>query len=710
MTRSTGAPLIIALAFATFVAVAHTQSLTYPKPKKVDVIDDYFGTKISDPFRWMEDLNAPEVKTWVDAQNAVTFKYLDTLPAREPLRKRITDLWNYARVSAPYHKGGHWFYARNTGLQRQSVMYTRSSLTSTESVAIDPNALSPDGSIALSDFVPSPDGKRFAYGLSEGGSDWSTYYVRELQGGKQAPDTIRWVKFSTVAWTKDGKGFFYGRYPEPPAGKAIETAVKDKKIFYHVLGTDQSADRLAYERADEPMLFIDADMDETGRYLFIQTNKGTSNKNELFVKDLGDPSAPKLDAPVTALYPGHTAAYLPLGVVNGTLYLQTDREAPLKKIVAVPIGRPDAANWTTIVPQGKDSIESAALIAGQVGVSSLEDVASALRFYRLDGTPSATVKTPGLGTITALSGRFDRSEIFYTFTSPLYPATVFRFDPSSGASTPFEPPKLTFDPTLYDTDRVFFTSKDGTRVPMFITHKKGLMKDGTNPTMLYGYGGFDIAIQPTYRQDVPAWLERGGVWATASMRGGSEYGEAWHEAGMFERKQNVFDDFIAAAEYLVREKYASPRTLGIMGGSNGGLLVGAVMEQRPDLVAVALPAVGVMDMLRYHKFSGGSAWATEYGSSEDQKAFAYLSKYSPLHNLKAGVCYPATLVTTADHDDRVVPSHSFKFAAALQEAQGCAKPALIRVETQASHGYRPTDKRIAELADEWAFALANMSK
>ncbi|MEP7310371.1 MAG: prolyl oligopeptidase family serine peptidase [Acidobacteriota bacterium] len=710
MIRGFQVSLCTALVCAMLVAVSHTQSLDYPRPKKVDVVDDYFGTKVADPYRWMEDLNAAEVTKWVEAQNAVTFKYLDTLPMREGLRKRITELWNYARVSAPYYKGGRWFYSRNTGLQRQAVVFTRVSLTSAETVALDPNTLSPDGSIALADFVPSPDGTRFAYGLSEGGSDWSTFHVRELQGGKELTDTIRWVKFSTLAWTKDGKGFFYGRYPEPPAGKAIETAVRDKKIYYHVLGTNQSADRLIYERTDEPMLFIDADLDETSRYLFIQTNKGTSNKNELFVKDLGDASVPKLDAPVTPLYPGHTAAYLPLGVVNGTLYLQTDREAPLKKIVSVPIARPDAANWKTIVPEGKDSIEFSGLVAGQVAVSALQDVASTLRFYRLDGTPAATARTPDLGTINGLSGRFDRSEIFYTFTSPLYPSTVFRFDPGTGASTAFEPPKVSFDPAQYETERVFFASKDGTRVPMFITHKKGLKKDGTNPTMLYAYGGFDIAIQPTYRQDVPAWLERGGVWATASLRGGSEYGEVWHEAGMFGKKQNVFDDFIAAAEYLVRERYASPQTLGIMGGSNGGLLVGAVMEQRPDLFAVALPAVGVMDMLRYHKFSGGSAWATEYGSSEDQKAFDYLFRYSPLHNVKAGVCYPATLVTTADHDDRVVPSHSFKFAATLQAAQGCAKPVLIRVETQASHGYRPTDKRIAELADEWAFAEANMKR
>ena len=710
MSRSIRAPLAVALTLVTVTLVAQTPVFDYPKPRIVDVTEDYFGTKVADPYRWMEDLNAQEVKQWVDAENALTFTYLYTLPAREQLRRRMTDLWNYARVSAPYYRGGHWFYSRNTGLQRQAVTFTRPSLTSRERVAIDPNTLSPDGSIALSDFVPSPDGKHFAYGQSEGGSDWSTFYVRELASGTQLPDVVRWVKFSTIAWTNDGKGFFYGRYPEPPTGKAIETAVRDKKIYYHRVGTAQAGDRLMYERPDEPLLFIDADLDETGRYLFIVTNKGTSNKNELFAIDLGQPQAPKLDAPVTPLYPGHTAAYQPLGVVNGTLYLLTDREADRKKIVSVPISRPDASNWKTVVPEGPNAIEVASLAAGRIAVHTLVDVASELRLYSLDGSASATVAMPGLGTVGGLTARFDRPEIFYTFTSPLYPLTVFRFDPKDATSTPFEAPKLTFDPSQYETVRVFFTSKDGTRVPMFLTHKKGLKKDGANPTMLYGYGGFDIAVQPTFRADVPAWLERNGIWATVSLRGGSEYGEAWHEAGMHGKKQNVFDDFIAAAEYLVRERYGSPQTLGMMGGSNGGLLVGAVMEQRPELFAVALPAVGVMDMLRYHKFSGGSAWITEYGSADDRTAFEYLIKYSPLHNLKSGTCYPATLVTTADHDDRVVPSHSFKFAAALQQAQGCARPVMIRVETQASHGYRPTDKRIAELADQWAFAEANMAR
>ena len=699
--------LLIVLMCAT--SLFAQSSVKYPQPRKGDVADNYFGTTVADPYRWMEDLNAPELKQWVDAENAVTFKYLDSLPVRDVLKKRITELWDYPKVTMPRYEGRHWFYNRNSGLQRQSVVFTRETLNGSETVALDPNRLSPDGTMALSGFVPSPDAQHFAYGQSEGGSDWSTYYVRELAGGKQLPDVIRWVKFSGLAWTEDGKGFFYGRYPEPRAGKALEDAVRDKKIYYHALGTEQSADRVIYQRPEEPMLFIDADTDETGRYVFFFTNKGTSNRNELFVKDLGNPLAPKLDAPVRALYPGHTAAYDPLGVVNGTLYLLTDRDAPNKKVVAVPVDRPDAGNWKTIVAESRNSIESARLVAGKLAVNALVDAASDVRFYNLNGSPAGRITTPGLGAVSGPGGRFARPEVFYTFTSPLYPSTVFRYDMASGKSTAFEPPKLTFDPSPYITERVFASSKDGTRVPMFITHRKDLKKDGSNPAMLYGYGGFDIATLPTFRSEIPAWLERGGVWATANMRGGSEYGEAWHEAGMLEKKQHVFDDFIAAAEYLVRERYTSPQTLGIMGGSNGGLLVGAVEEQRPDLFAVALPAVGVMDMLRYHKFTGGAAWATEYGSSENEKDFAYLYKYSPLHNVRAGACYPATLVTTADHDDRVVPSHSFKFAAAMQGAQRCDKPVLIRIETQGSHGYRPTDKRIAELADEWAFALANMN-
>src|SRR5581483_4451811 len=580
-------------------------TLTYPVARKGDTVDTYGTTTVADPYRWMEDLNSPELKKWVEAENAVTFKYLDALPQRDALKKRITELYDYRRVTIPHYEGRRWFYTRNTGLQRQNVVFTRETLSGPETVVVDPNQLSPDGSVALSSFDPAPDGQHYAYGQSEGGSDWSTIYVRELGSTKQLPDVIKWVKFSSLAWTKDGKGFFYGRYPEPPAGKMLEAAVRDKKIYYHLLGTAQSDDRLVYERPQEPTLFIDVDIDETGRYVWFVTNKGTSNNNELFVKDLGDPLAPKLDAPVRALFAGHTAAYDPLGVVNAVLYLRTDRGAPNGKIVSVPLVDPNPANWNTIVPESKDAIESAHLIAGKLAVNAMADVASEVSFYNLDGTKAGRIEPPGLGTINGPQGRFDRPEVFYSFTSPLHPATVYRFDIATGKSTPFEPPTLTFDPTRYTTERMFGTSKHGTRVPMFVTHRKDLTKDGSNPTMLYGYGGFDIATLPAFRSDVPAFLERGGVWATCNMRGGSEYGETWHHAGMFEKKQNVFDDFIACAEHLVAGQYASPRTLGIMGGSNGGLLVGAVMEQRPDLFAVALPAVGVMDMLRYQKFTGG---------------------------------------------------------------------------------------------------------
>jgi prolyl oligopeptidase len=699
---------VVFVAASSSAQTAAHRAVEYPRSRTVDVVDRYGSATVSDPYRWLEELNAPETAQWVAAENAVTNAYLASLPLREPLRARITELWNYPKVSVPYWEGGRWFYQRNSGLQRQNVRYVRDRLDGAERVLIDPNTLSPDGSLALSSLVPAPDGAHYAYGLSEGGSDWSTYYVRDMRTGQQTSDTIRWVKFSGLSWTEDGRGFFYGRYPEPAAGEQLRGSVHDKKIYYHVLGTRQADDRMIYARPEEPTLFISARLDETGRYLFIVTNKGTSNKNELFVADLGDPRHPNITAPIRPLYTGHDAAYDALGVVNGTLYLQTDRDAPRRRIVAVPLAHADVRNWREVVPQGKNTIESSGLVAGRLYVSTLDDVASTVRFYALSGVPAEALQTPGLGAIGAVVGRFSRPEVFYTFTSPLAPTTVYRYDVAAKRSVAFEPPRLTFDPSRYETSRVFYPSKDGTRIPMFVTRRKGLPLDGNNPTMLYAYGGFDISTLPTFRSDVPAWLELGGIWATANLRGGGEYGESWHEAGMKEKKQNVFDDFIAAAEYLVRERYTSPSKLAIMGGSNGGLLVGAVEEQRPDLFAAALPAVGVMDMLRYHKFTGGGAWATEYGSADDSTAFPYLRAYSPLHNVKSGTCYPATLVTTADHDDRVVPSHSFKFTAAMQAAQGCDKPALIRVETQGSHGYRPTDKRIAELADEWAFAAAQM--
>ena len=705
-------PLALAALVLALPAAAQTASpqpaLTYPATRTVDVTDQFGAVVVADPYRWLEELNAPETAQWVAAENAVTNAYLATLPMRQPFKARITELWNYPKVSAPRWQGGRWYYSRNSGLQRQSVMYSRSALDGAEQVVLDPNKFSPDGSVALFGFIPSPDGRYVAYGQSEGGSDWSTYYVRNLKSGRATGDTVRWVKFSGLSWTHDGRGFFYGRYPEPKAGEQLSGALRDKRIYYHAIGTSQAEDRLVYDRPQEPTLFISAGLDETGRYLIVTTNKGTSTKNELFVADLGNPKRPDIAAPIRPLFTGHDAAYNPIGIVNGVVYLLTDKDAPRRRVVAAPLESPGTERWRTVVPQGTSTIASADLVAGRVAVVTLEDVAGAIRFYRLSGTPQETVQLPGLGTVDGVGGRFDRPELFYTFTSPLVPGTVYRYDAREKRSVAFEPPRLTFDPSRYVTMRVFYPSKDGTRVPMFITHRRGMALDGTNPTMLYAYGGFDITTNPTFRSDVPAWLELGGVWATANLRGGGEYGQAWHEAGMKDKKQNVFDDFIAAGEYLVQRRYTSPSRLAIMGGSNGGLLVGVAMQQRPDLFAVALPAVGVMDMLRYHRFTGGGAWAAEYGSADDSTAFPYLRAYSPVHNLVQGRCYPATFVTTADHDDRVVPSHSFKFTAALQKAQGCAKPVLIRVETQGSHGYRPTDKRIAELADLWAFTAAQM--
>ncbi len=681
-------------------------ALHYPVAKTVDHVDDYFGTKVADPYRWMEDLNAPDLAAWVKAENAVTEDYLSRLPMRAWFKTRITELWNYPKVGLPFREAGRLFYSKNSGLQRQSVWYTRTSLDGAERMVIDPNTLSPDGSIALSSLSPSPDGRYLVDGVSQGGADWQTFLVRELDSGKQLADTLRWIKFSGASWTKDGAGFFYSRFPEPEPGKELQSAVHDQKIYYHRIGTPQAQDQLMYARPDQPEWFVGGGASEDGRYFWVSVNRGTEPQNRLYLADLGDPLHPDLSAPVRPLFEKGDAAYNPVGNVGTAVYLQTNRDAPNSKIVAFDLATPE--QWRTVVPEGKNPIDQVALFQGGMAVGYLEDVKGKVELYGLDGSAKGTLQLPGIGTVAGISSRQDTPDFFYGFTSPLYPSTVFHYDPAAGRSTPFEAPKLGFDPSQYETRQVFATSRDGTRVPVFITLRKGLALDGSHPAMLDGYGGFDISTTPGFRLDVLAWLEQGGIWATASMRGGAEYGEAWHQAGMFEKKQNVFDDFIAAAEYLVKEKYAAPARLGIMGGSNGGLLVGAVEEQRPDLFAVALPAVGVMDMLRYHKFTGGAAWATEYGSSDDSTAFRYLIKYSPVQNVKRGTCYPATLVTTADHDDRVVPSHSFKFTATMQLAQGCPKPVVIRVETQASHGYRPTDKRIAELADEWAFAAANM--
>jgi len=687
------------------VAAQQSPPPRYPPTRMVDSATDYHGTKIADPYRWLEASNSPDVAAWIKAQNAVTLPYLAALPGRDVLRKRITALYDYARTGVPFWEAGRWFYTRNSGLQRQDVWYSRPTLEGAEQVVIDPNQLSPDGSVALSSFAPSPDGKSVAYGLSEGGADWTTFYVRDISTGNTA-DTVRWARFTGASWTRDGKGFFYSRYPQPPAGQELEAKLAHHTLYYHRLGTAQSQDVKIYARPDNPTWFVFGGVDETGKYLFVFTSRGT-DRNELYLADLGDPGRPNVRAPIRPVVTGHDANYWPLGVVQGRLYLQTDKHAPNRKIVSAPAMAPDPAKWATVIPAGDTPIEGASLVAGKVGVHSLQDVASAVKLYSLEGKLEREVPMPGLGSASGLVGRFDRPELFFSYTSPLRPKTVFAYDAKTNRSRPFEPPKLTFDPARFKTERVFYTSKDGTRVPLFVTHRRDLVKNGENPAMLYAYGGFSASITPFFSPAVISWVEQGGVYAVANIRGGGEYGEKWHEAGMFQRKQTVFDDFIAAAEYLIREKYTASSRLAINGGSNGGLLVGALMTQRPDLVGAAVPEVGVMDMLRYHEFTGGTAWAVEYGKADDPKAFQYLRAYSPLHSIKSGVCYPATLVTTADHDDRVVPSHSYKFTAALQAVQAkaprCSRPVLIRVEARGSHGYRPLDREIAEQADIWAF-------
>jgi prolyl oligopeptidase len=700
--------LVVCLSAACSVAEMPAPKLTYPVPRQADVVDDYHGTKVADPYRWMEDLDSKEVAEWVGSANVVTETYFQRVHLRDRFRKRLTELWDYPRLTVPELEAGRIFYERNTGLQRQSPIFVRTARTASPVLVIDPNVISADGSVSLAQWMPSHDGKLLAYGLAEGGADWRTLHVREIETGTDLSDEVRWMRFSDISWTNDSKGFYYSRYPEPPKNKVLEAALTGQAIYYHRVGTPQSADTLVYERKDLPGWIVGGTVTEDGRYLLVTMYEGSGNQNRLYFADLGSPAAPTVSAPIKPVVEVDDAEYAPIGNRGTIVYLRSDKDAPNRKIVAVDLRNPRPDAWKTIVPERQQAIENVALIGGRIVAQYLVDVQSRLRLFGLDGTEQGEIALPGVGSVGDLAGREDSPEIWYSFSSPLSPSTVYVFDPAAKRSERFDPPKPPIDPSAYETRALFATSKDGTKVPLFVTARRSLTLDGSNPTMLYGYGGFSISTLPDYRSDVPAWLELGGVWVTANMRGGAEYGEEWHKAGRLEKKQNVFDDFIAVAEYLIKEKYTSPAKLGISGRSNGGLLVGAVMEQRPELFGVALPGVGVMDMLRYDRFTGGRLWVTEYGSASNPSQFPFLITYSPLQNIRAGVCYPPTLITTADHDDRVVPSHSFKFAATLQAAQGCDKPVLIRVEVQGSHGYRPTDKLIAERADEWSFAAENL--
>jgi prolyl oligopeptidase len=680
----------------------------YPDTRQGDVVDQYGSTRVADPYRWLEDLDSPDVAAWIQAQNAVTEAHLADLPLRAPLRARLTELWNYPRTGLPIVENGRLFYQKNTGLQRQPPVYVRTGVFDPPALVVDPNELSPDGSVSLAQYMPSPDARLIAYATATGGADWETVRVRKVATGEDLPDEIAWVRFSELSWTHDSQGFFYSRYPEPPKNKVLEAELSGQAVYYHRLGTRQEDDVLIYRRLDHPSWIVSAAVSEDGRYVFLRTYRGSDNNNQLHYIYLGSPAAPNVTSAIKPVVETLDAEYTPIGNYQSRIYVRTDKDAPNRRVIAIDLENPAPVAWKTVVPEQPHAIEDAALIGGRVVVHSLVDVQSRLQLFGLDGVTQGEIALPGAGAVSELRGRADQYDVWFAFSSPLSPMTAYRYDLDTGGRLAFEPPAPPIDAGQFETRALFAVSKDGTRVPFFLTAKRGLARDGRNPAMLYGYGGFSISVLPSYRPDVPAWLELGGLFVTVNMRGGAEYGERWHKAGYLDKKQNVFDDFIATAEHLVAEGYTSPDRLGMMGGSNGGLLVGAVMEQRPDLFAVALPAVGVMDMLRYDKFTGGRLWATEYGSASDPKQFTFLIKYSPLHNVKPGTCYPATLVTTADHDDRVVPSHSFKFTAALQAAQGCDRPALIRVELQGSHGYRPTDRLIAERADQWAFAAAHL--
>jgi prolyl oligopeptidase len=706
MRQATLAAAVAAALFGFGSAPAAAQScaatgtpLSYPVAKKVDQTDDYHGTKVADPYRWLEDANSLETKAWVDAENKVTQSWLAQIPQREAIRQRLTQLWNYERYSVPYKEGGRYFFSRNDGLQNQSVLYTMTSLSDTPRLLLDPNTLATDGTVALAGTAVSPDGKLLAYSTAASGSDWNEIRVRNVDTGKDLPDHIQWVKFSSTAWTRDGKGFFYSRYDAPKEATKLADVNYFQKLYFHKLGTPQEADVLVYDRPDEKEWGFGATTTDDGRYLLITATKGTAPKYRIFYKDLSKP-----DSKVTPLIDNFDAGYDFIDNVGSVFYFATDRNAPRKRIVAIDIKKPQESNWKTIVPEGPQTLVSSHMVNKQLINEYLADARSVVKVTDLKGKQLREIALPGIGSVSGFGGKQGDTETFFSFTSFTTPTTIYRLDMKSGASAVFRQPKVAFNPADYETRQQFYTSRDGTKVPMFIVSKKGIKLDGSNPTYLYGYGGFNVSMTPGFSPANLAWMEMGGVYVMANLRGGGEYGEAWHEAGTKLKKQNVFDDFIGAAEWLVNNKLTSPSKLAIGGGSNGGLLVGAAMTQRPELFGAAIPQVGVMDMLRFHKFTIGWAWTSDYGSSENPDEFKALVKYSPLHNLKPGTCYPATMITTADHDDRVVPAHSFKFAATAQAAQAGGNPVIIRIDTKAGHGAgKPTSKQIEEVADRWGF-------
>ncbi len=700
------APLLLGALVAAVPAPAAAAGLSYPETRRVEHVDDYHGNEVADPYRWLEQdvREAPAVREWVEAQNKVTFAYLESIPEREPIRRRLTELRDYARYGAPFKAGGRYFFLKNDGLQNQYVLYTQDSLADEPRVLIDPNGWSEDGTVSLTGTAVSDDGRYLAYGVADGGSDWRTWRVMEVDSGKVLDDEVRWVKFSTATWTPDSRGFFYGRFAPPQEGAEFQSLNLGMQLYYHRVGTSQSDDVLVYQRPDQPEWGFATDVSEDGRYLVITVWKGTDSRYRILYRDLAEPYAMPVD-----LIDNFDHEYVFVGNDGPVFYFQTNLGAPRRRVVAIDTRQPSPERWREVVPESDDTLTSVSLVGNLLVGSYLRDARTAVKIFALDGTPVREVELPGIGSASGFDGRRTDTETFYLFSSFTTPPSTYRYDLITGESRLLERGKVDFDPTAYEVRQVFYDSKDGTRVPMFLAHRKGIRLDGSNPTLLYGYGGFDIPMTPSFSVNRLAWMEMGGVFAMANLRGGGEYGEPWHKAGTKLQKQNVFDDFIAAAEWLIANRYTSRDRLAIQGRSNGGLLVGAAMTQRPDLFGAALPGVGVMDMLRFHKFTAGRFWVDDYGSSDDPDEFRALHAYSPYHNLEKGTAYPATLVTTADTDDRVVPGHSFKFAAALQWAHAGEAPVLIRIETRAGHGAgTPTSKLIEQAADEWAFLVKTL--
>ena len=696
---------LIVLAFASH-AFGDTSQLQYPPTKTVIQTDDYHGTEVADPYRWLEgDVRESEmVEAWVTGQNEITFGYLESLPFRKEIEDRLTALWNYEKYSAPFKEGGRYYFTKNDGLQNQSVLYVLDALDDEPRILIDPNSWSADGTVALTGRAFSDDGKYLAYGTAKAGSDWNTWHVMEIATGKVLGDELNWVKFSGASWTKDSKGFFYSRYDEPQEGAEFQSLNLNQKVFYHIVGEDQSADKLVYSRPDNPEWGFGAEVSEDGEYLILTVWKGTDDKYQIYYRQVAD-----TEAEPTCLIGEFENEYTFVGNDGPVFYFKTNDAAPRGRIVAIDTENPQREQWRELVAETEDTLQGAGMLANKFVANYLKDAQTLVRLYELDGSLVREVELPGVGTASGFSGKRSDQETFYSFQSFTTPPIAYRYDVESGTSEKYREADVDFNPADFVVKQVFYESTDGTRVPMFVAHRRDLQLNGQNPTLLYGYGGFNVSLTPSFSVSRLAWMELGGVFAMPNLRGGGEYGEAWHEAGKLQKKQNVFDDFISAAEWLIDNKYTSATKLAIQGRSNGGLLVGACMTQRPELFGACLPGVGVMDMLRFHRFTAGRFWVDEYGSADDPNMFSTLYQYSPYHNLKSGTAYPATMITTADTDDRVVPGHSFKFAAALQAAHEGDQPVMIRIETDAGHGAgKPTAKVIEEVADEWAFLVDNL--